>query len=59
VTTQPTPAELRELLRAWGEADGAPASRAAMHLLLFTEIPDAPRFARHVQVDHMRTVSGR
>jgi hypothetical protein len=58
MTTQPDPAELRQLLHAWGESDGAPTSRAAMHLLLFTEVPDSRRFARHVEIDHVRTVGG-
>lgn len=52
-----SPAGLRGLLRAWGDTDGNPGARAAMHLLLFTEIPDAPAFARHVQVDDVRTVA--
>jgi hypothetical protein len=58
MTTQPAPAELRELLLAWGEADGAPSARAAMHLLGFAELTDTPGFARHVRVDHVRTAGG-
>ena len=58
MNTQPAPADLRDLLRAWGEADGAPSARAAMHLLLFAGLTDDPGFARHVRVDHVRTSRG-
>lgn len=50
-------AGLRDLLLAWGRTDGNPGARAAMHLLLHTEVPDVPAFARHVQVDDVRTVA--
>jgi hypothetical protein len=46
-TQQPTPAELRELLLAGGRANGTLNDQAAMHLLTFTEVPDAPRFTNH------------
>ena len=58
MTTQPALAEIRQLLRAWGESDGPPTARAAMHLLLFDGLTDTPGFARHVHVDHVRTTSG-
>ncbi len=59
MTTQPTTAELRELLLAWGDADGAPSAKAAMHLLVFASLTSTtPRFARHVRVDHVRTSKG-
>lgn len=35
MTTQPAPAEIKHLLRAWGESGGPPSGRAAVHLLLF------------------------
>jgi hypothetical protein len=57
-STQPAPAEIEQLLRAWGESDGAPTARAAVHLLLFAGLTDTPGFARHVHVDHVRTVGG-
>jgi len=57
--TEPTPAELRELLLAWGEPDGAPLARAAMHLLVFVSLTSTtPGLARHVRVDHVRTPKG-
>lgn len=55
MTTQPTTAELRELLIAGGRADGNPSLQAAIHLLLFTEMPQARRFRRHVRVLDVRT----
>jgi hypothetical protein len=35
MTTQPAPAEIKHLLRVWGESGGPPSGRAAGHLLLF------------------------
>lgn len=39
MTTQAAPAEIKHLLRAWGESggfpSGPPSGRAAVHLLLF------------------------
>ena len=58
MTTQPDPADIKQLLHAWGESDGAPTARAAMHLLLFAGLTDTPGFARHIHVDHVRTASG-
>jgi hypothetical protein len=58
MTTKPAPAEIKQLLRAWGESDGAPTARAAMYLLLFAGLTDTPGFARHVHVDHVHTASG-
>lgn len=57
MTSQPTPAELRELLLAGARADGNPSVKAAVHLLLFTEMPQAPRFRQHVRIDHVRTLA--
>jgi hypothetical protein len=51
VTTPPAPAELRELLLAGATNNGGLNDQAAMHLLLFTELPGTARFARHVDVD--------
>ena len=50
-------AELRELLLAGARADGNPSVKAAVHLLLFTEMPQAPRFRQHVRIDHVRTLA--
>ena len=58
MTTPPTRAEMRELLLAGGRANGSLNDQAAMHLLTFTEIPDAPRFAEHAEVTHIRTFDG-
>jgi hypothetical protein len=57
--TEPSPAELRELLLAWGDADGAPSAKAAVHLLVFAGLTSTtPGFARHVRVDHVHTSNG-
>jgi hypothetical protein len=58
MTTQLAPTEIKQLLRAWGESDGAPSARAAVHLLIFAGLTGTPGFARHVHVDHVRTASG-
>jgi hypothetical protein len=51
VTESHTPGELRELLLAGARNNGGLNDQAAMHLLLFTELPDTSRFARHVDID--------
>lgn len=51
MTTPPTRAEMRELLLAGATNNGGLNDQAAMHLLLFTELPDTARFARHVDLD--------
>jgi hypothetical protein len=57
MTTPPTAAELRELLLAGARADGNPSLKAAVHLLLFTEMPQARRFRQHVRIGHVRTLA--
>lgn len=58
VTTQPTRPSYANC-SAPGAKPTAPRIQGRHASLALHRIPDAPRFAPHVQVDHMRTVSGR